>query len=145
MKKMLVLLCVVMMSCALASAKTTFYGFTFQDHSGFYYCDGMGLYLYGSPKALVDGYQTGCYSGYNTNGFKAAIPSAYQFAATGATMILGTATNNPNSLIYLVNPTYHTWVNWESGGGSGEFVVNYGYWTNGVSPQQKGAKASAQR
>jgi hypothetical protein len=148
MKKMLVLLCVVMMSCMLASAANTYYSFTFQDHSGFYFCDGMSLVLYHSgsgPKTLVDGTQTGCYAGYNTNGFKAGVSPYYQFSAIGATMLLGTATNSPSSLIYQVNATYHTWLNWESGGGAGEFVVNYGYWTNGVAPQGKGTNASGRR
>lgn len=150
MKKMLFLLVVVAMCAAFvptASAKNSYYNFTFYHADGITpFCDGMSLVLYGVPKTLVDGVQTGCYSGYNTNGFKAAVSPYYQFSATGATMLLGTATNYPYSLIYLVNPTYHTWLNWESGAGAGEFVINYGYWTNGVdAAQQKGTKASGSR
>jgi hypothetical protein len=134
----------------LASAKPTYYAFTFQNHDGSFFCDGMSLVLYTpdpgvTPKTLVDGIQTGCYAGYNTNGFSASVSPFYQFSAKGATMLLGTATNSPSSLIYQVNAVYHTWVNYESGGGSGEFVVNYGYWTNGVVAQQKGTKSSGQR
>jgi len=147
MKKMLVLLCMVIMSSMLASASNTYYNFTFQNHDGSFFCDGMSIVNYGVPKQLVDGVQTGCYSGFNTQGFKAGVSSAYQFSATGGVFIMGTATNNPSSLEYLLNPVYHTWLNWQSGGGSGEFVVNYGYWHNGVDAgtQQKGTKSSAQR
>jgi hypothetical protein len=144
-KKMLVLLCVVMMSCLLASAKNTYYNFTFQRYDGLYFCDGMSLVLYGVPKTLVDGVQTGCDAGFNTNGFKASVSAFYQFSATGATMVMSTSNDSPNGLIYLVNPKYGTWINYKSGAGAGEFVVNYGYWANGVAPEQKGAKSSSQR
>jgi hypothetical protein len=153
MKKMLIALCLVAASTVFAFGAPTYYSFTFQDHSGSYFCDGMNLVWYayakGYPKTLVDGNQTGCYSGFNTNGFKAAISPDYQFDSTGAVFILGTATNNPSSLQYLLNPTYETWLNWESGGGAGEFVINYGFWSAaGVdkTPQAvKGTKASGKR
>jgi hypothetical protein len=62
-------------------------------------------------------------------------------------MLLGTTTNAPASFIYQVNTVYHTWLNWEGGGGAGEFVLNYGYWTNGVDAAQhkNAAKKSTQR
>jgi hypothetical protein len=148
MKRILLLTaCVVLCFGSLAAAKTTEYNFTFQNSAGDYFCDGMVLYVYGTPKTLVDGYQDGCYDGYNTNGFKSALSADWQFDATGATLILGTSTNEPSSLIYLLNPVYRTWVNWESGGGSGEFVLNYGYWdtTPGAKPHAGGTKASGAR
>jgi hypothetical protein len=147
MKKMLLLtICMVLCLGTLAAAKTTEYNFTFQDSVGNYFCDGMVLFVYGVPKTLVDGYQDGCYSGFNTNGFKSAVSSAYQYDGTGAVLILGTATNNPSSLIYLLNPVYKTWANYQSGGGSGEFVVNYGIWSTAPGAKHEGGtKASGQR
>ena len=44
--------------------------------------------------------------------------------------------------IYLINPTNNTWTLWLTGGGAGEFVVNYGTLNPQVGPLLKSAKPS---
>jgi hypothetical protein len=47
----------------------------------------------------------------------------------------------PTSM-YLINPTTNTWTLWVSGGGTGEFVANYGTFSPVIGPQLKGARPS---
>jgi len=155
MKKLLVLLSLVM-TFGLAASATT-YSFTFRDASGVPLCDGLVLNLYKSglgSKTLVDGYHfnTNCNSATATgvNGFKAAVHTAYQYNATGSTMIVGDPVFGDGKfggqgVLWLVNPTYRTWILYFSGFGSGETVGGFGTWINGLSPERKGRVAATQR
>lgn len=141
-----------------ASAATSTYSFHFRNTAGTPFCDGLTVYLYSSnpgvaPKSLVDGkhWATNCGSAYtNVNGFKAAVSSYYQYSGSGAVLIisdpaLGNGALGGTGLTFLVNTTYQHWTLWESGGGAGESVVNYGTYVNGTTADQKGTKSSLQR
>jgi hypothetical protein len=136
-----------------AHAKKTLYNFTFLDPNGNAYCDGFKVFLYGSPQSLVDGYlfNAQC-QGANpwVNGFKAGIPAVYQYNATGATLVIsdpefGDGAAGGVGTMWLVNPTYQTWVVYQSQGGQGEFVQNFGTWVNGRMESRKASKSALQR
>ncbi len=150
MKKLVLLLTLVaMLSPLAANAKTILYDFTFRNTSGTAYCDGFYVYLYGTPKTLVDGYHWSydcAGSDAYVNGFKASVSANYQYSATGATLIVSDpAFGVTNGSVYLVNPLYNTWTLWRSGGGSGEYVFNYGTFVNFTHADKKGTKSSGAR
>jgi len=98
------------------------------------------------------------------NGFSAPVASNYQFGGSGNVMIVGDPTvalgeceenlfepahgtsdfNCPFlsflATVYLINPTTNTWTLWVSGGGSGEYVVNWGTFIPGSAPSAKASK-----
>jgi hypothetical protein len=154
MKKMMLATLALVMLFSVAStpafAAATLYNFTFRDTSGNAYCDGMFVYLYkgAGSKTLVDGQHINggtCAGTTYVNGFKAGIAPLYQYNGLGANLIIADTTIPGVSLMYLVNPVYSTWTLWESGGGGGEFIVNYGTFVNGTTAVKKGSKGSALR
>ena len=151
MKKILILLSLMMACCVAVNAAATSYQFTFRDTGGNPYCDGMYLALYkgAGSKTLVDGYHfnTFCQGTYTgVNGFKAGVHAAYQYNAAGATMIVSDPVGGGTGMgvVWLVNPTYRTWVVYFSGFGAGEYVGNYGTWINGARAEGKGNKPAIQ-
>jgi hypothetical protein len=158
MRKLLLLLTVLTMVATFtvaASARTTTYSFTLRDTSGDAYCDGFTVYLYGSPKTLVDGYHwnDNCASAQtNVNGFKGGVAPAYQYSGSGAVLIVsdplfGNGADGGSGLVWLFNAAYGTWIVYESGGGAGEYILNYGTFINGevVKDVEKGTKPSIRR
>ena len=154
MKKLLLVVTVLTLVASFsvpASAKTSVYAFTFRDTSGNPYCEGLTLALYSpggvEPKALVDGYHFNANCGgttVNVNGFKAGVSTYYQYSGTGAVLVvsdpfLGTG------VTFLVNTAVSRWTGWESGGGAGEFVFNYGTYVNGTMADKRGTKPVTER
>jgi len=148
MKKMLLVLALVAVFSLSASAKTSVYSFTFRDTAGNAYCDGLTLYLYGTPKTLVDGTHNndncaGAFTG--VNGFKGSVSYLYQYNGTGAVLMVSDPILASTGVMWLVNTTYSNWTAWESGAGAGEFVVTYGTFVNGTAADKKGTKAALGR
>ena len=95
MKKLLLILSFVAMFSLVASAKTVSYNFQFLSVTGDPFCDGMILNNSGTPQTLVDGTHVNAYCvGLNipVNGFKAPVAAVYQYAGTGAVLIVGDGT-----------------------------------------------------
>jgi hypothetical protein len=144
MKKMLLVVGLVLCFGAFASAgTTTTYNFTF---AGF--CDGMTLNLYtpakGIPKVLVGGvhYRYDCSNNANLGGFKTALSPDFQYDSTGAVLnvsdpALGMSGYN-ESLTWLINTTYGTWVVYGGSDGVGNYVLNYGAVTFRPDAEVKG-------
>jgi hypothetical protein len=164
MKKMMLATLALVMLFSLAStpafAAATLYDFTFRNTVGTAYCDGLFVYLYkgSSPfgtggKTLVDGFHwnDNCGGGQtNVNGFKAGIAAPYQYNGIGANLIisdplLGDGLGGGTGIVWLVNPVYGTWTLWESGGGAGEFVLNYGTFVNLTHADKKGSVPATKR
>jgi hypothetical protein len=152
MRKMLLATALVLCFGAFAAAKSTTYTYTFGTTGGSAFCDGVTLVLSGTPKTVVGGTHTNYNCGganSNVGGFKAAVASVYQYAATGATLLVsdplyGLGGHNESAL-YHVNTTYQTWV-LDADDGSGLFVVSYGVLLTGEDAPAKGAgtKSSSQ-
>ena len=161
-KMMLATLALVMLFGVVSTpafAASTLYDFTLRNTSGTAFCDGMVLYLYKGTefgtgsKTLVDGYHwlTDCSSTSSAvNGFKAAIAPQYQYGGIGANLIVsdpefGNGALGGQGQVWLFNPAYGTWTGYFSGGGSGEYVFNYGTWVNFTHADKKGTKAASKR
>jgi len=168
MKRIVFAVVAVAMLSLAASATTNSYNFYFQAVNGDPYCDGMILYLYGNPQTLVDGthFNVYCYPELITgvNGFKAPVASSYQYAGSGPVLIVddppaffedGGETAKPNQTqnfnsqgaMYLINTKTHTWTIWLSGFGTGEYVDNFGIYSDAQNqkPLAKGTKSSRTR
>ncbi|MGB9198351.1 MAG: hypothetical protein WCB53_15625 [Terriglobales bacterium] len=122
-----------------ASASVTTYDFHFLTTGGSEYCDGILFYNYGSPKTLVDGYHWNTFcagTNANVNGFKGSVAAKYQYASSGSVFLIsdpdsGNGAGGGTGVMWLINPTYHTWNFYYSGGGAGEYVGNEGLFVNG--------------
>jgi hypothetical protein len=151
MKKMLLVLSFIALATLAANAKDSFYNFTFDG-----YCDGMSLRLYTpnpgvTPKTIVGGTHNffDCANTEAVGGFKHALSPAYQLS-TGAVLdvsdeqlgIFGIWASSQ----YNISTNNHTWVLWYGPDGVGNYVLNYGTYSN-AAPAKKGAgtKASGQR
>jgi len=158
MKKLLLAVTIMALVASFgvtASASSTLYDFTFRDTSGSPYCDGLYFYNYNSypyPKALVDGFHwnTFCSGTSYVNGFKAGVSYGYQYSGTGAVFVisdpdLGNGSGGGTGIVWLVNPVYKHWILWYSGGGAGEYVVNYGTFVNFTRADAKGSTLSSQK
>jgi hypothetical protein len=152
MKKLLLVITVLTFVATLsvpANAAATLYDFTFRDTAGNPYCDGLFVYNYGVPKTLVDGYHWnafGCGTGsVNVNGFKGGVATAYQYSGVGSVLIISDPLLASTGVTWLVNTTYKHWTVWESGGGAGEVVVNYGTFVNFTKADHPGTKTALQR
>ena len=136
------LMAVLSMAALPASASVTTYDFHFLTTGGTEYCDGIFFYNYGSPKTLVDGFHWNTFcagTNANVNGFKAGVASVYQYAGIGQVFLVsdpdsGNGAGGGTGVMWLINPKYHTWNFYYSGGGAGEFVGNEGLFSNGLGP-----------
>ncbi|MGA3087719.1 MAG: hypothetical protein ABSD75_03850 [Terriglobales bacterium] len=146
----LALTAVISFAALPASASSTTYDFHFLSTGGGEYCDGIFFYNYGSPKTLVDGYHWNTFcagTNANVNGFKASVAANYQYAATGAAFLIsdpdsGNGAGGGTGVMWLINPTYHTWNFYYSGGGAGEYVGNEGIFVNGEALVTHGSKST---
>ena len=150
MKKMLLVLCFIALATFTASAKDSFYNFTFDG-----FCDGMSLRLYAvapGNKALIGGTHNffDCANTEAVGGFKHGLNAAYQLS-TGAVLdvsdeqlaIFGLWASSQ----YNISTNNHTWVLWYGPDGVGNYVLNAGTYSNAAAPTKKGAgsKATGQR
>ena len=95
MKRLLLVMGAVALFSLTASAKSVSYNFQFLSVTGDPFCDGMVLNNSGTPQTLVDGTHFNAFClGVNipVNGFKAPVAPVYQYAGTGAVLIVGDGT-----------------------------------------------------
>lgn len=158
MKKMLLVVCCVLIVSLAASAADTVYNFTLRDTAGNPYCNVVYARLYkpaaGFPKAVVGGwyYNPNCNTTYApAGGFKHGISALFQYAATGSVLDISTPAywNSSNLTGFnwelLINPVYHTWAGYQANDYFGNYLINYGTWVNGTAPDKPGNKDASAR